>query len=134
MRTAAADDRGSVLPFTATIAVALLACSGLAVDGGRILAARREAAGIAAAAARRGSQELVWRDAVTGRAAIDVARATVAARSAVTQAGASGSASATSDRITVTVTIDEPTVILGWFGIGPRTVTATRAASPFAGG
>jgi Flp pilus assembly protein TadG len=134
MRTAATDDRGSVLPFTATIVVALLACSGLAVDGGRILAARREAAGIAAAAARRGSQELAWNDAVTGQATIDVTRATAAARSAVHQAGASGSASATPDRITVTVTIDEPTVILGWFGIGPRTVTATRAASPFAGG
>jgi hypothetical protein len=134
MPTGDSDDRGSVLPFTATIVAALLACSGLAVDGGRILAARREAAGIAAAAARRGSQELAWGDAVTGKATIDIARATGVARSAVDQAGARGSASATADQISVTVTIDEPTVILGWFGIGPRTVTATRTASPFAGG
>jgi hypothetical protein len=134
MPTEVVDDRGSILPFTATIVAALVACSGLAVDGGRILAARREAAGIAAAAARRGSQELAWADAVTGRATIDAPRAIAAARSAVSQAGAAGTASATPDRVTVTVRIEEPTVILGWFGIGPRTVTATRVAAPFAGG
>jgi len=133
MPTAATDDRGSILPFTATVVAALVACSGLAVDGGRILAARREAAGIAAAAARRGSQELAWDGAVAGDARLDAARAAAAARAAVTQAGANGSASATPDEVTVTVTIDEPTVILGWFGIGPRTVTATRTAAPFAG-
>jgi Flp pilus assembly protein TadG len=134
MPTAAADDRGSILPFTATVVAALMACGGLAVDGGRILAARREAAGIAAAAARRGSQELAWDRAVAGEAQLDADRATAAARAAVSQAGASGSASATPDKVTVTVTIDEPTVILGWFGIGPKTVTATRRASPFSGG
>jgi hypothetical protein len=134
MPTGASDDRGSVLPFTATVVAALVACSGLAVDGGRILAARREAAGIAASAARRGSQELAWADAVTGRATIDPTRATAAARSAISQAGAAGSASATPVQISVTVSIDQPTVILGWFGIGPRTVTATRVAAPFVGG
>jgi Flp pilus assembly protein TadG len=134
MRTEASDDRGSILPFTATVVAALVACSGLAVDGGRILAARRQASGIAAAAARRGSQELAWSDAVTGRATIDPVRAIAAARSAIRQAGATGAASATVGDISVTVSIDEPTVILGWFGIGPRTVTATRVATPFAGG
>ena len=134
MPTAVADDRGSILPFTATVVAALVACSGLAVDGGRILGARREAAGIAAAAARRGSQELAWDSAVVGEARLDADRASAAARAAVSQAGASGSAAATPDEVTVTVTIDEPTVILGWFGIGPKTVTATRTASPFSGG
>ena len=134
MPTAAADDRGSILPFTATVVAALVACSGLAVDGGRILAARREAAGIAAAAARRGCQELAWDSAVVGEARLDADRASAASLAAVSQAGASGSASATPDEVTVTVTIDEPTVILGWFGIGPKTVRATRTASPFSGG
>jgi hypothetical protein len=134
MSTAAADDRGSILPFTATVVAALMACGGLAVDGGRILAARREAAGIAAASARRGAQELAWDRAVAGEAQLDADRATAAARAAVSQAGASGSASATPDEVTVTVTIEEPTVILGWFGIGPKTVTATRRASPLSGG
>ena len=133
MPTAATDDRGSILPFTATIVAALVACSGLAVDGGRILAARREAAGIAASAARRGSQELAWDGAVSGEATLDPARAAAAARATVTEAGATGSASATPERVTVTVTMHEPTVLLGWFGIGPRTVTATRTAAPFAG-
>ena len=113
MPTAASDDRGSILPFTATVVAALVACSGLAVDGGRILAARREASGIAAAAARRGSQELAWSDAVTGRATIDPVRATAAARSAIGQSGATGAASATADEISVTVSIEEPTVKIG---------------------
>jgi hypothetical protein len=137
MPIAAADrrrDRGSVLPFAVTVVAALLACAGLAVDGGRIQAARREAAAIAAAAARRGSQELGWRDLATGHSALDPRRAEAAAESYVGQAGARGSASASTDEIAVTVTIDEPTVILGAFGIGPKSVSARRVASPFSGG
>ena len=133
MRTAAAD-RGSVLPFTATVVAALLACAGLTVDGGRLLGARRQAVGIAAAAARRGSQELGWRDAATGRAALDPARAEAMAESYLVQVGVRGSAKATPEEVSVTVIIDEPTVILGMFGVGPKRVTATRVAAPFSGG
>jgi hypothetical protein len=41
---------------------------------------------------------------------------------------------ATAEEVSVTVMIDEPTVILGAFGVGPKTVTATRSATPFSGG
>jgi Flp pilus assembly protein TadG len=123
-----------VLPFVATVTAALLASAGLAVDGGNILAARREASGVAAAAARRGSEELAWRDVTSGRAALDADRAIAAAQSYLRQAGVGGTATAAPNRVTVTVTISEPTVVLGAFGIGPKTVSATRSASPFAGG
>jgi Flp pilus assembly protein TadG len=133
MRTGA-DDRGSVLPFTAVIVAALVACAGLAVDGGRILAARRSASAIAAAAARRGSEELAFTDLAAGRATIDPARATAVAEAYVAQAGATGSVAATADEVTVTVTIRASTVVLGAFGIGSKSVTATRSAAPFGGG
>ncbi len=127
-------DRGSVLPFVATVTAALVASAGLAIDGGNILAARRQASGVAAAAARRGSEELAWRDLSSGRAALDTDRATVAAQSYLRQAGVAGTATAAPDHITVTVTITEPTLVLGAFGLGPKTVSATRSASPFVGG
>ena len=133
MRTGAGE-RGSVLPFTAIIVAALVACAGLAVDGGRILAARRDASALAAAAARRGSQELSWSDLAAGRATIDPARATAVAEAYLAQAGATGSVAATAQEVSVTVTVTASTVVLGAFGIGSKSVTATRSAAPFGGG
>ena len=130
----AADERGSILPFTVTIVAALIGCAGLAVDGGRILAARREAAGLAAAAARRASEELTWSELVTGHAAIDPDRAREVAVAFVARAGGRATVTATPDQVTVTVTMDQSTVVLDAFGIGTETVSATRTASPFAGG
>ena len=133
MRTGA-DDRGSVLPFTAVVVAALIACAGLAVDGGRILAARRDAAALAAAAARRGSQELAWSDLAAGRATIDPARARAVAETFLAQAGVAGSVAASAEQVSVTVTVTASTVVLGAFGIGSKSVTATRSAAPFGGG
>jgi hypothetical protein len=75
-----------------------------------------------------------WRDLTSGRAGLDADRAVAAAQSYLRQAGVGGTASAAPDHVTVTVTITEPTVVLGAFGIGPKTVSATRSASPFTGG
>ena len=134
MRRRAEDDGGSIVPFTVALAAALVACAGLAVDGGRILAARREAASLAAAAARRGSQEISWDALVAGRSAIDPTRAEAAAGTVLARAGAEGELVASADSIAVTVRRRQSTVVLGAFGIGPTTVTATRAARPLAGG
>ena len=133
-RSVAGADRGSILPFTAVVVAALIACAGLAVDGGRILGARREASALAAAAARRGSQELAWSDLAGGRAAIDPVRATAVAQAFLAQAGANGTVAASAQQVSVTVTLTESTVVLGAFGIGSKTVTATRSAAPFGGG
>jgi Flp pilus assembly protein TadG len=140
MRTAGADarrverERGSILPFTAIVVACLLAGAGLAVDGGRILAARREASSLAAEAARRASQELAWSGLANGDAEIDPERAVAAAQAFVGQAGERALVRATPQRVSVTVTITESTVLLGAFGVGPKTVTATRSAAPFTGG
>jgi Flp pilus assembly protein TadG len=140
MRTAGADlrpverERGSILPFTVIVVACLLAGAGLAVDGGRILAARREASSLAAEAARRASQELAWSGLANGDAVIDPERAVAAAQAFVGQAGERALVQATPQQVSVTVTITESTVLLGAFGVGPKTVTATRSAAPFTGG
>ena len=129
-----ASDRGSVLPFTAVVVAALVACAGLAVDGGRILAARRDATAVAAAAARRASQELAYPELAGGVATIDPVRARSVAEAYLAQAGASGSVAADAQRVSVTVTVTASTVVLGAFGIGSKSVTATRSAAPLGGG
>jgi Flp pilus assembly protein TadG len=140
MRTAGTDERrvererGSILPFTAVVVACLLAGAGLGVDGGRILAARREASTLAAEAARRASQELTWRALAAGAAAIDPERAEAAAQAFVRQAGGRATVRATPQQVSVTVTVTASTVLLGAFGVGPKTVTATRSAAPFTGG
>jgi hypothetical protein len=117
-----------------TLMAALIACAGLAVDGGRIMATRREASAIAAAAARRGSEEIATADLVSGRAGIDPSRAEAAVRGYLSQAGAQGSVVASADQVVVTVRLTRSTVLLGAFGLGSVTVSATRAAAPFSGG
>ena len=140
MRTAGVDrrggdrDRGSILPFTAIVVACLLAAAGLAVDGGRILAARRETSGLAAEAARRASQELAWDGLAVGAAVIDPERAAAAAQAFISQTRGRATVDATPQRVSVTVTLQESTVLLGAFGVGPKTVTATRSAAPFTGG
>jgi len=52
------DERGSVTVFVVMMTVALLMMAGLVFDGGRIIAGRREADAVAAAAARAGAQGL----------------------------------------------------------------------------
>ena len=63
------DDRGMVTAFVIVFAVALLAMSGLVVDGGRMLAEARLVDNLADSAARAGAQaideELVRQGAIT---------------------------------------------------------------------
>src|SRR4051812_49718179 len=124
------DERGSVTAFFVVIVFALLMLGGLALDGGRILAARRDASSLASAAARRGAQELDYGAITSGRAELDPARAEAAARAFLSQAGASGTASATADEVVVTVQVIQPTVLLRLVAISSRTVRATRRAVP----
>jgi Flp pilus assembly protein TadG len=124
------DQEGSVTAFFVVVVFALLMLGGLALDGGRILAARRDASSLASAAARRGAQELDFAAATSGRAALDPARAEAAARAFLAQAGASGTASASANEVVDTVAVTQPTVLLRLVAISSRTVSATRRAVP----
>ena len=52
------SERGTVTASVVILVVAIVAAGGLVIDGGRLMNARREAASVAASAARTAAQEL----------------------------------------------------------------------------
>lgn len=122
------DERGQVTAFVAVFVVALLAVAGLVVDGGYTLAAKRRAINEAEGAARAGAQALLPASLRQGRAIPDPARATTAARSYLAETGHVGTVDVTGDRVSVTVSFDQPMLILGIGGIGKVTVTGRGEA------
>jgi Flp pilus assembly protein TadG len=128
--TAARQDRGQVTAFVVVLVGALLLCAGLVVDGGRVLAATRDARDVAAGAARAGAQAIditTFRDRNT--TTLDAPVAERQANTFLTQAGYSGTVTVDTDRVTVTITTRVPMAILGIAGVGPRTITVTESAA-----
>lgn len=122
-------DRGSVTVFTTVVCMGLFAFVGLAVDGGEALAAKTQALGQAADAARAGAQALNLAD-LRHHAVItlDPAAADRAALAYLNTQAAHGTAHANGQQVSVTVTRTVPTLFLGLIGIHALTVTATGAA------
>lgn len=114
--------------FATVIAVAMVLVAGLVLDGGRLLAARRQADDIAANAARAGVQAIDETSLRSGRVTVDP----VAAHDAVTvylaATPATGTARIAGDTVTVNVRLAVPVLLLGFAGVGTRTVAATRQA------
>jgi Flp pilus assembly protein TadG len=125
-------EQGSLGPFVAVIAVALVMVAGMAYDGGQIVAAQASARDLAAGAARAAAQE-VDLDALraTGVALLDEDNAVAAAHAYLLQAG-HDEASVTVDgaKVTVTVHVRQPMRILP---VADRTVTATDTAQAVTG-
>lgn len=120
-------EAGSVSAFVAVVAVGLIMVTGMAYDGGQIVAAQATARDLAASAARAGAQEVdLDRLRTTGDAMLDPDRATTAAQAFLAQAGFSGSTRVAGSSITVTVTVLQPMRILP---VPDRMVTATDTAS-----
>ena len=115
--------------FVAVVAVALLMASGLVLDGGRLLAARREAADAASAAARAGAQAV---DVAALRSArstqVEPVPATIAARRFLASRALQGDVRASEDRVHVRVEIRRSTTLLGLVGIGSVTVSGEGSA------
>jgi hypothetical protein len=100
--------------------------AGMAVDGGRIVAARVEAADHAENAARVGAQQVTllrlgWR-------LLDPVKAKRAAEEYLSSHGISGQVTVGLRTVSVTVALTQQTTLLRLVGIGSRTVTATRTA------
>jgi Flp pilus assembly protein TadG len=119
-------DRGSVSAFVIVMAVALVACAGLVVDGGRLVAGRTEAADHAENAARAGAQEAADLRGETWQ--INPAAAQGAAESYLASQGVVGSVSVNGRTITVTVTVTKSMTLLGVVGASSRQVTASRTS------
>lgn len=121
-------DRGSITAFVVTLVTAFVACAALAVDGGRLVADRVTAADHAENAARAGVQELT--ELRAGARRVDLARARARAAAYLAQHGLAGQIVVTPTAVTVTVRVEHRPTLLKLIGVGPRTVSATRSASP----
>lgn len=124
------DERGTATAFVVGMAITLLACAGLVVDGGTALNARMKLADEVEQAARAGAQQI---DVDTLRASgvlqLDRGQAEQAARSFLVPRGYAGGSVAV-DADTVTVTADDvvETKLLTLIGIRTFEVSATATA------
>ena len=127
-------DRGVVTVFVAGITVALLMVAGLVVDGGYVLAARREASNVAESAARAGAQALDTNAARNNaNATLDPAAATRAAQAFLVSAGRVGTVTVSGGAVRVEVTIEQRTYLLSIAGTRSITVKGVGEARPVRG-
>ena len=131
MRKVPQTERGSITAFVAVLAITFIACAGLAVDGGRLVAARVQLADHAENAARAGAQEVT--SLRSGEPDIDASEARSTAAAYLRSWGVSGEVSATTEEVTVSVRRVVPMSILGLFGVGSRMVSAQRSAKAVTG-
>jgi Flp pilus assembly protein TadG len=129
--------RGQILPFMAILLMALFAVVGLAADGGQVLVARREAQGIADAAARTGAEQLDEASVRSGdaRPTLDQAQAYTAAATyvAVQRPGFAAAIGTGPDHVDVRVTTTVPLSFMQLVGLRSARIEADGSASPRTG-
>ena len=122
------EDSGSITAFVVMLLMTFVACAGLAVDGGRMVAAKVQLADQAENAARAGTQEITALR--TGDPRIDPKRAISTAQDFMIRHQIRGQVSATAFEVTVTTTRVVSMSLLGLFGVGSRLMSAQRSARP----
>lgn len=123
-----ADD-GQVSAFVTVLVVAILALTGLTLDGGLALAAKVAASGQAQSAARAGAQMIdLTRYRTSGELLLDPDRAESAASEFLVAAGTAGTVRVAGDTVAVEVTATAPTQVLGLIGIRSLTVHGSGSA------
>ena len=123
------DDRGTVTVFVVVFMAVLMLVAGLVFDGGNVLAARQQAANVAASAARAGAQALnITAARTSGGAPLDAAAAIDRADNYLTQTGYVGTTTVHGNEVLVEVTITQPTFLLGLAGLPATTVHGRGAA------
>jgi hypothetical protein len=125
------DQHGRVSAYVVITAVAALAFGGLVLDGGLALAAKVGAMGQAQEAARAGAQEIdlaAYR--ADGTLRLEPNRAFAAAQNHLATARHVGSVSIVSNTVSVTVTVNHRTQLLGLVAVDTITVTGRGEAQP----
>ena len=117
---------GNVSLLVVIMVPALLVASGLVLDGGRQLQARRDAGAAAAAAARAASQ--LSEQEIYGHG-LDAGLAASRANAELAAQGATGSVSIDGQTVIVTVTADVDFLLLP----GGRSVSTSSSATPLGG-
>lgn len=121
-------EAGNLSVFVVIVTMALLLTAGLVLDGGRLLAARRQAGDIAGNAARAGAQAVDEHELRSGRAVVDPVDGHDAVVAYLASTPATGDARITGDTVAVDVRMPVRMLLLGLAGVGDPTVTATRQA------
>ena len=125
------SDRGSITLLAVVFFIALMAATGLVVDGGAKLRAARQASAVAEEAARAGAGQVDRSRAYAhgGRFVIDREAAVRAAHAYLSGTRNKGSVSVSGARtIRVTVTVRRSAILLPAIGIGQIHVTKTATA------
>lgn len=124
-------DRGVVSGFVVGLALSLFVTVGLAIDSGRLVAARVDAADHAENAARLAAQEVVLIR--LGVRTIDPVRARAVVADYFDRHDVDGSATISHRTVMVTVRAEQETTILHLIGIDSRSISVSRTASVVAG-
>lgn len=124
-------DEGSITALVVVLVMTFVACAGLAVDGGRLVAAKIELGDHAENAARAGAQEVT--SLRSGFPIIDESRAVRASEEYLSIQGIDGDVYIENNSVTVIVTRSLPMTLLSLFGMTAKTLTANRSATPVDG-
>jgi Flp pilus assembly protein TadG len=122
------SDHGSLTVFFVLLVTTLLLVAGLVFDGGRLLAARRDAVDAAQDAARAGAQQIDPAAARAGDTRLAADAADAAAQAWLADEGHTGDVTVTADTVTVSVSREVPLALLALAGIPARTVSAMETA------
>ncbi|CAA9263965.1 MAG: hypothetical protein AVDCRST_MAG50-3048 [uncultured Acidimicrobiales bacterium] len=125
------NERGQVTSFVVILVLVLLLGTGLVLDGGRLLADRRELRDAASSAARAGAQAVSIESLRAGApTAVSPAAGVSGAEAHLRTIGHGGSGVVTVNGATVDVVVTGQTQlgILGLFGLGTRTVVGRGSA------
>lgn len=121
-------EEGSITALVVVLAMTFIACAGLAVDGGRLVAAKIELGDQAENAARAGAQKIA--SLRSGSLEIDESQAVIAAEEFLVSHGLSGDVYVQDNSVTVSVWRVIPMTLLGLFGVKEKTLSAQRSATP----
>lgn len=121
-------EEGTVTTFVVVLSTALLMMAGLVYDGGRILAARRDAHAAAANAARAGAQAVDLSSLRAGVVDLEVREAEQRAQEHLRRVGLDGAVSVNSTDVTVEVTDEVDLIVLRAIGITSKTIVGRGTA------
>ena len=121
-------DEGSITALVVVLAMTFIACAGLAVDGGRLVAAKIELGDQAENAARVGAQEIASLRSVSLE--INETQAVIAAEEFLVSHGLNGDVYVQDNSVTVSVRREIPMTLLSLFGVKAKILSARRSATP----
>lgn len=124
-------DEGSITALVVVLAMTFVACAGLAIDGGRLVAAKVELGDHAENAARAGAQEVT--SLRSGSIEINEPQAVYAAEEYLSAHGVDGDVQIQNNDVTIRVSRHIPMTLLSLFGVSGKTLSAQRSATPVDG-